>query len=78
MRPVRRQDTVIAEVVVHVMVQPKVDGLTARQLGNAAMDAVRNAVRHAEERGHQHRLVDQVELGMSEVVELGSLIIVNG
>ncbi len=76
--PVRCQDALVAEIVVHVMVQPKVDGLTAGQLGDAAVEAVKNAIRLAENRGHQYRLADQAELGMSEVVEMKSLIIVNG
>ena len=78
MHPVRRQDAVIAEVVVSVMVQPKVDGLTAGQLSDAAVEAVRSAIRFAEERGHQYRLADQAELGMSEVVELRNQIVVYG
>jgi hypothetical protein len=77
-RPIRARDAVFAEVVVNVMVQPKVEGLTAGQLGDAAMEAVRNAIRLAEKRGHHHRLADQAELGMSEVVKLKSLIVANG
>ena len=58
------------EVVVNVMVTPNDEEMTARELGEAAVEAVRNAVLRAEERGHQHRLKDRVSLGMSEVVEL--------
>jgi len=71
---VRPQDAAFFEVVVNVMVQPKVEELTARELSQAAVDAVLNAVRHAEERGHQHRLGDRVSLGMSEVVALKSML----
>ncbi len=76
--PVRHQDAVIAEVIVHVMVQPQVEGLTAGELGGAAVEAVKSTVRLAEKRGHQYHLADQAELGMSEVVELKSLIVANG
>ena len=68
--PVRPSDALIAEVVVHVMVQPKVEYMTARELSQAAVEAVRSAVRRAEQVGHQHRLTDRVSLGMSEAVEL--------
>ena len=69
---VRPQDAVAVEVLVHIMVIPKRE-MTARDLGEAAVEAVRNAVRVAEERGHQHHLGDQVSLGISEVMELRSL-----
>ena len=72
--PVRPQDAVAVEVLVHVMVIPKSKEMTARELGEAAVEAVRNAVRLAEERGHQHHLGDQVSRGISEVMELRSLI----
>jgi len=76
--PVRPQDSAFFEVVVHVMVQPKAEGLIARELGAAAVEAVRSAIRLAEERGHRHRLGDRVSLGMSEVVELRNQIVVYG
>ncbi len=76
--PVQTQDSLFAEVVVNVMVQPRVEELTVRALGEAAVEAVRNAIRLAEERGHQHRLGDRAALGMSEVVELRNLIIAGG
>jgi hypothetical protein len=68
--PVRSQDALAVDVVVHVMVTPRSEQMTARELGEAAVEAVRDAVRDAERRGHRHRLADQVTLGMSEVVEL--------
>ena len=76
--PVGRQSAIFAEVLVNVMVQPQVEELTARELGEAAAEAVRNAIRIAEERGHQHRLGDRAALGMSEVVKLTSFIIAGG
>ena len=75
---VRPQDALFAEVVVNVMVQPRVEGLTARDLGEAAVEATRNAIRLAEQRGHQHRLGNRVALGISEVLELRNLVIACG
>jgi hypothetical protein len=75
---VRPQDSAFFEVVVNVMVQPKVEELTARELGEAAVDAVQSAIRLAEERGHQHRLGDRVTLGMSEVAALRNQIVAYG
>jgi hypothetical protein len=71
--PVRPQDALFAEVTVHVMVKPNDEEMTARELGDAAVEAVGNAVWHAEQEGHQHRLKDQVSLGMSQVVELRNM-----
>ena len=70
--PVRPQDSLFAEVIVHVMVQPKSEEMTAMELSEAAVEAVRNAVRVTEERGHQHHLEGQVSLGAG-TVELRSL-----
>ncbi len=74
--PVRLEDVFFAEVVVKVMVQPKVEGLTAGELSRAAVEAVRNAVRRAEQEGHRHGLKDRAALGMSEAVELKDQIVV--
>ena len=71
--PVRPQDAVFAEVVVNVMVTPIAEELTARELGEAAVEAVLNAVHHAEESGHQYQLKDRVRLGMSQVAELRNM-----
>lgn len=68
--PVRPQDAVFAEVVVNVMVQPNNEEMTAKELGEVAVEAIRNAVLRAEKEGHQHRLKDRISLGVSEVVEL--------
>jgi len=68
--PVRPQDAVVAEVVVNVIVTPNNEEMTAKELGEVAVEAVSNAVLHAEEQGHQHHLKDRVSLGVSEVVEL--------
>ena len=73
MYPVRPQDAVFADVTVHVMLQPKDEELTARDLGEAAVEAVLNAMHGAEEQGHRYRLQDRVALGMSQAAELGNL-----
>jgi hypothetical protein len=78
MYPVRPQDAVFADVVVHVMAQPVADEITARELGEAAVEAVLNAVHLAEEQGHRYRLKDHVSLGMSQAAELGNLTTVVG
>ena len=71
--PVRPVDTVFADVVVHVMTQPKGEGMTAKQLGEAAVEAVLNAVHGAEEQGHRFRLQDRVALCASQAAEIGNL-----
>jgi hypothetical protein len=76
--PVRPEDATFADVVVHVMVQPVAEEITARELGEAAVEAVLNAVHRAEEQGHRHRLKDRVSLGMSQAAELGNLSTVVG
>ena len=76
--PVRPHESAFFEILVKVMVQPKVAGLTAQELGEAALDAVGNAIRLAEEGGHRYRLADRAALGMSEVMELRSLVIAGG
>ena len=76
--PVRPQDAMFAEVVVHVMVTPKSEDMTARELGEAAIEAVANAVHDAEQRGHYHRQEGRVSLGMSAVVELHNQLTVIG
>ena len=45
--PVGRQEAMFAEILVKVMVQPQVEGLTARELAEAAVEAVPNARRGA-------------------------------
>ena len=64
---VRPQDSAFFEVVVNVMVVPKNGEMTAGKLGGAAVEAVANAVRHAEEAGFRHRLAGQVSLGAGTV-----------
>lgn len=61
--PVRTRDMVFVEVVVHVQAQPKNEEMKARDLAQSAVEAVRNAVRKAEEAGFSHRLQGQVSLG---------------
>jgi len=64
---VRTSDSVIVEVVVNVLMTPTKRNMTARTLAKAAVEAVRNAVHHAEEQGFSHRLANQVVLGMGEI-----------
>ena len=71
--PVRPQDAVFAEVVVNVMAQAKGEGMTARELGEAAVEAVLDAVQRAEKQGHRYQLKDRVRLGMSQAAELRNL-----
>ena len=71
--PVRPGDTVFAEVVVNVMAQPLGGGLTARELGEAAVEAVLDAMQRAEKQGHRYRLQDRVALCASQAAELGNL-----
>ena len=67
--PVRPQDAMVVEVevVVNVMIVPNDEEMTARDLAKAAVEAVGNAVRHAEEAGFQHRLEGRVTLGAGTV-----------
>ena len=76
--PVRPADALELEVIVHVLVIPSHEEMTAKELTQAALEAVRNAVRRAEQEGHQHRLRDQVSLGMSEAVELRNQSVIPG
>ena len=65
--PVRPQDAVFAEVVVNVMVVPNSEELAARELGEAAVEAVGNAVRLAEGTGFRHRLAGRVAMDTGTV-----------
>ena len=53
---VRTSDSIIVEVLVNVLMTPTKRNMTARVLARAAVEAVGNAVRHAEEEGFRHRL----------------------
>ena len=64
---VRTTDSVIVEVLVNVLLTPIKRNMTARVLSKAALEAVGNAVHHAEEEGLRHRLAHQVEMGVGEV-----------
>jgi hypothetical protein len=72
--PVRPQDALTVAVVVHVMAIPKGEDISARELAQAAVEAVSNALHHAEQQGHEHRLKDRVSLGTSVVVELKNML----
>ena len=71
--PVRPQDMVSVDVLVHVVVQPRDEGLTARELGEAAVEATLNAVHHAEKLGHRHHLAGRASLCMSQAAEVENL-----
>ena len=75
--PVRPQDALVAAVLVQVMVQPH-EEMPAGDLAKAAVEAVRNAVLHSEQDGHQFRPKDRVALGISEVVKLRNRSVVRG
>lgn len=61
--PVRPRDAVAVEVVVHVMVVPEGEGMTARELAKAAVMAVADAVRQGEAAGFRHGLTGRIRLG---------------
>ncbi len=75
--PVRPADAVFVEVVVHVQAQPNHEEMTARDLARAAVEAVANAVRQAEQAGFQHRLHGQVALGAGTVELQNETLVVN-
>ena len=64
---VHKSDSIIVEVVVNVLMTPTTKNMTARILARAAVEAVANAVHHAEEEGLRHRLEGQVEMGIGEI-----------
>ncbi len=64
---VRASDSIIVEVLVNVLMSPTKRNITASVLARAAVEAVGNAVHHAEEEGLRHRLAHQVEIGVGEV-----------
>ena len=64
---VRTSDAILVEVLVTVQVTPTRKGITAKALSQAAVEAVGNAVRKAEQEGFQHRLSDQAEMGVGQV-----------
>jgi len=71
--PVRPCDALVVEVTVHVMAIPSNEEMTARDLAQAAVEAVTNAIRQAEAAGFRHRLEGQVSLGAG-TVELRNVI----
>ena len=77
MYPVRPQDAVAVEVTVHVMAIPSNEEMSARDLAQAAVEAVTNAVNQAEQTGFRHRLEGRVSLGAG-TVELRNLVTVVG
>ena len=55
------------QVLVNVMVAPTREGMTFKELSTAVVEAVKNAVRRAEQDGFQHGLVGQVSMGAGPV-----------
>ena len=76
--PVRPCDALAVEVVVHVLAIPNSQDMLARDLAKAAAEAVRNALRRAEQEGHEHWLKDRISLGTGEVVEVKNMATVIG
>jgi uncharacterized protein with PIN domain len=64
---VRTSDAMLVEVMVTVQIIPTAKNITAKALSQAAVEAVDHAVRKAEQEGFQHRLNDQVEMGVGQV-----------
>lgn len=75
--PVRPQDALFAEVLVHVMVQPNED-IAAKDLAKAAVEAVHNALRQTEAAGLRHRLAGRATMGFGDLVELKSHLTATG
>ena len=70
---VHPKDMVNVDVLVHVSVQPRDEGLTVRELGEAAVEAVLNAVHGAEKHGHRHHLGERASLCVSQAAEIDNL-----
>jgi hypothetical protein len=64
---IRTSDAILVDVLVNIQVVPTNRNMTAGVLAGAAVEAVGNAVRKAEEEGFRHGLGDQVSMGMGEV-----------
>ena len=63
---IRTSDALLVEVLVNIQVMPKQD-FSATFLAQAALEAVGNAIHHAESQGFQHRLADEVEMGVGDI-----------
>jgi len=72
---IRTSDSIIVEVLVNILMTPIKRNMTARVLAKAALEAVGNAVHHAEEQGFSHRLRDQVSMGMGEIAVQDHLVL---
>jgi len=64
---VRCEDSLAVEVLVHLMCHPVTAGMTAKAIAQAAVEAVDNAVRQAENTGYRHRLSGDMHMGVGEV-----------
>ena len=76
--PVRPCDALTVDITVHCIIAPKSQDISARELAQAAVEAVGNALHRAEKEGHEHRLKGRVTLGTSVVVELTNMMPVIG
>jgi hypothetical protein len=65
--PVTSNDSLAVEVLAHLLVVPEADNLSIRALSQAAVEAVQNAVAHAEKNGFQHQLAGKATIGMGPV-----------
>jgi len=64
---IRTSDSILVEVMVNVLMSPIKRNMAARVLARAAVEAVGNAVRKAEEDGLRHRLAKQIVMGVGEI-----------
>ena len=64
---VRTSDAILVEVMVTIQVIPTAKDIAAKALTEAAVEAVGNAVRKAEQEGFQHPLKDEVAMGVGQV-----------
>jgi len=64
---VRTSDAILVEVMVTIQVIPTAKDIAAKTLTEAAVEAVGNAVRKAEQDGFQHPLKAEVEMGVGQV-----------
>ena len=65
--PVTTADSLAVEVLVHLLVVPEADDLSIRALSQAAVEAVQNAVAHADKEGFRHHLAGKATMGMGPV-----------
>ena len=71
---VRTSECLEVRVLVYVQVVPTTKEMTARELDEAALEAVENAVRQGEKEGFRHPLVGEVSMAVGEVELHGNYI----